>query len=412
MGKMVASVKKALACPPSAQTESPAEMIVQKENLEIISCSNIVLHVRTSVADGFLSECRRHLPIREYVERFVDDYFALFCIADEEAASDRSLIWNMLENPADFEKFILIGKQSPHHDSPYSRYLLTGDGEEVGLHLFNADEAQRIRIRRFVERYVWPQLTAYFSNSDAKVGQYHCRTTAKVLATEAMARLIGLEDAIPHARYTKLVVSDVGNRMIFGNFMEKARGICAMDIPGCQRRTIITPDFQRAMLNMNLLDVICHEQDHSPNNYNAVLDDDGFAVGVSVYDNNGVGTFALDSGIDYETYKKCSPFLRRDGTVNRPCLDKTVAESVLGLTRKNVAKTLSPYLSKPVIWCTWNRIAALQHAIKRSIAGNPKFLLDRDAFSELTIEDELSGHYGKTYLVSFLRDCQERESYR
>lgn len=412
MGKMVASIKKALSCPPSAQTESPAELIVQKESLEIISCSNIVLHVRTSVADGFLSECRMHLPIREYVERFVDDYFALFRIADEKAISDRSLVRNMLENPADFERFILIGKQSPHHNSPYRRYLLTDDGEEVGVRLVNADETQKIRIRHFIESYVWPQLTAYFVNSDVRMGQYHCRATAKVLATQAMAQLLGLENAVPHAQYTKLVVSDAEDRVIFGNFMEKAQGVCAMDIPGGQRRTIITPDFQRALLNMNLLDVICREQDHSPNNYNVVLNDDGFAVGVSVYDNNGVGTFALDSGIDYETYKKCSSFLRGDGTVNRPCLDKTVAESILGLTRKNVAKTLSPYLSKPVIWCTWNRIAALQRAIKKSSAGNPEFLLDRDGFSKSTIDNELSGYYGKTYLVSFLQDCLTRESYR
>ena len=200
--------------------------------------------------------------------------------------------------------------------------------------------------------------------------------------------------------------------VIFGNFMEKAHGICAMDIPGHQRRALLTPDFQRAMLNMNLLDVITHEQDHSPNNYNVVMDDSGLAAGISVYDNNGVGTFSMSIGIDYETYKRCSSFLRADGTVNRPCLDKTVANAVMLLTWKEVKDTLSPWLSKTAVWCTWNRIVALQRAIKRSIEINPDFLLDRESFAEESIEDELSGRYGKTYLVSFLQDCLEREKYR
>ena len=398
--------------PPCKQTGLKNELYVQKKNLEIISCSNIVLHVQTDQKDGYLSECRTHLPIREYVERFVDDYFALFRTADEKAASDQAVIRKMLENPTDFEKFTRIGKSSPYYDSPYRRYLQTNDSEVVGLHLFDADKDQISRIRHFTERYAWPQLTAYFTNSDAKMGTYHCYTTAKVLATEAMARLIGLEDLIPHAQYVKLVVTDAENRVIFGNFMEKAHGICAMDIPGHQRRALLTPDFQRAMLNMNLLDVITHEQDHSPNNYNVVMDDSGLAAGISVYDNNGVGTFSMSIGIDYETYKRCSSFLRADGTVNRPCLDKTVANAVMLLTWKEVKDTLSPWLSKTAVWCTWNRIVALQRAIKRSIEINPDFLLDRESFAEESIEDELSGRYGKTYLVSFLQDCLEREKYR
>ena len=359
-----------------------------------------------------MSECRTHLPIREYVERFVDDYFALFRTADEKAASDQAVIHKMLENPTDFEKFTRIGISSPYYDSPYRRYLQTNDSEAVGLHLFDADKDQISRIRHFTERYAWPQLTAYFTNSDAKMGTYHCYTTAKVLATEAMARLIGLEDMIPHAQYVKLVVTDAENRVIFGNFMEKAHGICAMDIPGQQRRALLTPDFQRAMLNMNLLDVITHEQDHSPNNYNVVMDDSGLAAGISVYDNNGVGTFSMSIGIDYETYKRCSSFLRADGTINRPCLDKRVAERILNLKWQDLYKALVSYVSKPIILCTWARIKALKRAIIRSLERDSGFLLSAEEFSERTIEMELDGMFGKTYLNSFLQDCLERAQYQ
>ena len=410
--QIATSFRKRLLSPPCKQTGLANELYVQKKNLEIISCSNIVLHVQTDQKDGYLSECRTHLPIREYVERFVDDYFALFRTADEKAASDQAVIRKMLENPTDFEKFTRIGISSPHYDSPYRRYLRTDNGEEVGLHLFDADEDQISRIRHFTERYAWPQLTAYFANSHTKMGTYHCQTTAKVLATEAMARLIGLDDMIPHAQYVKLVVSDAENRVIFGNFMDKARGICAMDIPGHQRRALLTPDFQRAMLNMNLLDVITHEQDHSPNNYNVVMDDSGLASGISVYDNNGVGTFSMNIGIDYETYKRCSSFLRADGTINRPCLDKRVAERILNLKWQDLYKALVYYVSKPIILCTWARIKALKRAIIRSLERDSGFLLSAEAFSERTIEMELDGTFGKTYLNSFLQDCLERSQYQ
>ena len=402
--------KGVLTSPPTSQTMMTRELSIRKENLEIISCSNIVLHIKTKDEDGFLSECRLHQPLREYVFRFIDDYFSCFCGNDSE--KDKQLIVESLQIPDNFARFTDIGTQSPYTDSPYRRYMQNDAADEIGINLSGADEKQKTRVRRFVERYAWPQLTAYYTHRRTPIGEYHCRTTAKVLATEAMAKLIGLGNTIPHAEYMKVIVTDANDLSMFGNYMQRAAGICAMDIPAQRRRTVITPEFQRAMLNMNLLDVICHEQDHSPNNYNVVCNEQGKAVGVSVYDNNGAGTFSLYSRIDYETYKKCSAFVSSDGTVNRPHLDKAVAEAVLGLSYRQISMELSPFLSRPVIWCTWRRLTTLRRAIRKSIESKEHFLLDYTEFTEQTIEDELSGTYGKTYLVSFLQDCQERASYR
>lgn len=393
-------------------TNTARTIALKKEYLQLISCSNIVIHVQTDFVDGYLSECRKHLPIAEYVNRFIDDYFSCFYSNTQEADADKKLILDSLQCRDNFLKFSSIGRQSPHADSAYRRFLQTDCGDEIGLDLSAADSVQIHRIRHFVERFVWPQLTAFYANSDLPTGTYHSRTSCKVLATEAMARLIGLEQTIPHAEYTRLCVTDAENRIIFGNLMVRAKGTCAMDIPANQRKSMITPEFQQSLLNMNLLDVICHELDHSPNNYNVVTDSQGNAIGVSVYDNNGLGTFSLNGCIDYETYKKCSSILNSDGTINRPCLDKTVVERILALRFRDVSSALSPFLRIPAVLFTWRRIVALKKALRKTIHQNPHFLLDDHSFSDKTIEDELSGAYGKTYLLSFLQDCLQREQYR
>lgn len=408
----IARIKKYISCPRSIRnTESVKMLSVQKENLQLISCSNVIVHIKTDEIDGYLCECGMHLPILQYIENFAHVYFSCFCDASEETNGDRKLIHDAIKNPDTLLKFSNIGRESPYVNSPYRRYLDTDDGEEIGLDLSSADEQQKRRIRHFVERYAWPQLVAYYANLSPS-GDHHVNSSNKVLATEAMARLIGLEHTIPHTEYVKVCVTDAGNCVLFGSFMEKAQGMCAMDIPPERRRAMLTPEFQRSLLNMNLLDVICHEMDHSPNNYNVVLNAAGNAVDVSVYDNNGLGTFSLNGSIDYQTYKKCSSIVNAEGRINRPCLDKAVVMSIMKLRFHNIYDTIYPFYKMPIILSTWKRIVKLKRAVRKSMCANPGLLLEEKYFSEETIQKELSGAYGKTYLLSFLQDCLYRAEYR
>ncbi len=408
----IAGIKKYLSCPkPIRNTGRVKTLSVQKENIQLVSCSNVIIHIKTDEIEGYLCECGIHLPILQYIENFAHVYFSCFCDVSEETTGDWKLIHEAIKNPDNLFKFSNIGRESPYANSPYRRYLDTDDGKEIGLDFSAADEQQKRRIRRFVERYAWPQLAAYYANLSLK-GGHHVNTSNKVLATEAMARLIGLEHTIPHAEYMKVCVTDADNCIIFGTFMEKAQGMCAMDIPPERRQAVLTPEFQRSLLNMNLLDIICHELDHSPNNYNVVLNAAGNAVDVSIYDNNGLGTFSLNSSIDYQTYKKCSSIVNTQGRINRPCLDKAVVMSIMNLRFRDVYDAIYPFYKMSIILCTWKRIVKLKRAIRKSMCANPGLLLEEKYFSKETIQKELSGVYGKTYLLSFLQDCLYRAEYR
>lgn len=344
------------------------------------------------------------MPLKKYVFSVLDDYCLIYNNIDKKLFED------IFGKKQYFQTFINIVKQGPYTNSIYAKYIKTGDAKLLGICINEDDIVQKRKIKHFVERFVWPELTAYYTNKYLRNNEYQTRTTSKVLATRAIACLLGIEDMIPYCEYITIKILGKKNKMLFGNFMEEAKGICGMDISIEDRKKMLTPEFQRRMMYMNILDVICHEQDHSPNNYNVIIEE-GKLVSLSIFDNNGVGTFSLNGNIDYETYKKCSSYLKEDGTINRPYIDKYIMERIERITKKDIKIALKPHLGMVAINCTWKRIVKLKKAIKATSQKRPGFIIDSQDFSNETLNEELSGKYGKTYLVSFLQDCSYRSSY-
>ena len=386
----------------------------EKKKIKYIGCSNAVYHLIN--LNGYFCECRKHSSEHEYVKRVVEDYFSVIRGDDEHVVNDMKVVLHSLSKPHNIKKFMAMGENRIGSMSACAEVIRTGDASLVGIEgdFTDTTAAWVQRIRRFIGRYAWCEVYAYHLNRFTRHNQYQNRIASRVLGTYAIAQLLGLHRIVPPVEYVFLIIDDLdehGQEPRLGTFMKAADGICAMDISYNTRRGRITPEFQNALLALNLLDAICHEGDHSPNNYNVVLDDEDMIVGVSAFDNNGISTFTVKSNVDFESYKGCSPFVR-NGYINRPHLDRSLADRVSMITRKQLQENLRDYLNVFQINSTWKRIIKIKKAIRKTSAENPDFLCAPEDLTCRTIEEELSGKYGKTYLLSFLNDCKARDQYK
>ena len=63
---------------------------------------------------------------------------------------------------------------------------------------------------------------------------------------------------------------------------------------------------------------------------------------------------------------------------------------------------MNSYLNTLQIFICWKRIKQLQKAFKNTIKIRPSFLLENQDWSNSTIEEELNGEYGETYLKALI----------
>lgn len=219
------------------------------------------------------------------------------------------------------------------------------------------------------------------------------------LATVKAGALLGIESIYPKNTVARL--TGLG----LGVLQEKARGETIMTYTKEQRFEMLTPNFQRRLNDFNLADAICYEADHSPNNYNVVLDESGMLEDISCFDNNGKGTFSCRSSVDFITYKGVSKLVLPNGLINRPHLSREMADKLDGISWRQTYRCLHGYLKIAPILFFYRRLVRVRKSVRNTAKMNPEFLLSCGEWNRKTIEEELSGVYGKTYLGSLVNDC-------
>lgn len=377
------------------------ELYCDKDSFKVISSSSVVLHVVTSELDGYFFECRKHTNIKKYVKSFIDDYFNIFCDDYPEKDADKEFIFKSLQNPQNFKKFISMGRKLYNLKSGCMEFLNTGNGAAIGLETTESELIKRLQ--KFVGEYAWCQLNSFYTNKYIGKNAFQNKEAAAALATYEISKLLGLEYMLPQANYITLNIDN--KKSLFGLFIKTAEGCSILPFNSDERKGKITPLLQRDLSSLNVLDVITHEQDHSPNNYNVVMDENGLVTGVSAFDNKGEGTFFLSESLDFQTFKYCSSFIKPDGLINRPYISKELFEQIKQITPEMLFKKLKGILNPLQIFFCWKRINNLTTTIEKTLTKQNKFLLlSTTDWSEKTVEDELSGDYGKTYLISFFSD--------
>lgn len=224
---------------------------------------------------------------------------------------------------------------------------------------------------------------------------------SRKLAYEALAKEFGLEEYIPHS---ELCVLETETKNCIGCFQEPSKGINIWNLPSEYRINMITPSFHMALTKMRLFDVVCHESDHSLNNYYPVSEQTGRFVSVSMFDNGGVGTFGKSPSISYPTFCGCVSLFSKDGHFTFPYQDKGLVGAINGISIIRLFRILLPYLDILSIYCTWIRIKKIRRIVKKDRECGSLKELASNQWSSKTIQEELSGKYGNTYLYSMVHD--------
>lgn len=221
--------------------------------------------------------------------------------------------------------------------------------------------------------------------------RYSFFAASKAAATQVVARQLHLTHLITPVSWCHLVVDD--GEELFGVLSPRAPGSRMLD-------TALepTPSLQRELICLNVLDVICHQPDHGPNNYNVATDGDGNCV-VCAFDNDNPQTFFPVISIR-GSLSGCKPLVDWKNRVQRPFMDRKLAENLQELNLKELRLMLKPYLNALQIAALNVRIRRINRAISKTEKTNSDFLKNASDWNTKSLAEEMSGEYARTYLTS------------
>lgn len=211
----------------------------------------------------------------------------------------------------------------------------------------------------------------------------------KSVASEIVAQELDLAHLVTPAKWCRL---QAGEQVYFGLLSPAAPGSRMVDTA-----VTATASLQRELLCLNVLDVICNQTDHGPNNYNVAVGEDGKYT-VCAFDNDNPQTFFPRFTVS-RSLAGCVPFVRAGNRIQRPYMDSTLAKDLRGLNEKKLRKRLKPYLNRLQIAAVCYRIRRLNCAIMQTQLERPDFLLEAENWNAQTVAEEINGKFGQTYLT-------------
>ena len=157
----------------------------------------------------------------------------------------------------------------------------------------------------------------------------------------------------------------------------------------------LTPKLQHDLNNLHILDVLCYQLDHGPNNFSIILKNNEIC-GICAFDNDANKTFSIKTNIDFSASWNSSP-LALNGIYNRPFLDQKIYALFIRTKRKDLRKSLTPFLSNLQILALEIRFKKLRKAMINAVKLGKTTLLSENDWTEKTLAVELNGSYGRTY---------------
>lgn len=353
----------------------------------ILNTSNNIVKMENDGKCLYFRECCKHLAKKEYFLQIINRYNLI----SEE-------VFNVELKEINLRKFFKIGNLANKTSVIWK--FLHGKDENIKKIGFRKDIANYdlMKIKRFMT-YAWSEVFSYNLNRGVKIGNYQIYNSSRSVATYELSKILGLDYLIPKTKYVRI------NNGSFGVVMDEAKGVSFDSFAPEIRYRYVSRNLQRDLINLNFLDIICHEKDHRPDNYNVVLHNDKVWA-ISVFDNDSPACLFPTSNISFSTYVGCSRFIDKKGRVNRPFLDKEVIEKFLSTKDFEYKKRLKKYLSSCQLFFLIKRVHKLKKCILKSMKKKSLILLSKSEWNDETIKTESLGCYGLTYLKLFASDWQ------
>lgn len=244
--------------------------------------------------------------------------------------------------------------------------------------------------------FVWCMRSAANKYQTLKFVRGKCYSyfhAVRAVGSYVVAEELGLSHMITRPCWCRLHISN--GQTLFGVLSESAPGERMKDT-----EPICDSSLQRELLNLNLLDVICNQPDHGPNNYNVCRQNGAYTV--CAFDNDNEQTFFPFFQIN-NSLSGCSPFINGNGILNRPGIDAETVNKLNDLNVKAFKRRLKPYLNGLQLLALDVRIKKLKKAFRNTCAIDDGFLQNTEDWDERILKKELSGVYGETYLTRAIR---------
>ena len=225
------------------------------------------------------------------------------------------------------------------------------------------------------------------------VGKNFFDSKIRNIATKRIAEILGLENIVINCQMATLEIAE--NPETDGCLSDDARGIDFFEFRKKLRNKNVLPSFINDLYNLEVLDCICTQTDRCPWNYSIITTQSGTPKHLVGYDND------LSFGI----YDDCSsfplwgssPLVNHEGQINRPHIDKNLANKILSLTDEQIEDNLFDILEPKYIKSTKNRVNQIKRAIQKSTKIKQNFLVDN--WEEVTTQQTRKP--ARTYLSVF-----------
>lgn len=340
----------------------------------------------------YFRECKKKLNKQSEVKRIVNAYFDEYIC--KENSKDKAILIKTLSNTDNLEKFMCAGFLW-NKDSYLSKYM-RGETDSTALGIPKGIAKKlKINLKDFF-LYASRKLVHRCISVDIKEGHLQSSLAVKELATYRLAKLLDIDSIIVKTDFVKLLTKH-GEKI--GVLTDQAIGTEFSKIDNVDLE--VDPKFQMALTNLQILDTITNEQDHSPENCFIEITNNRL-VGVTAFDNEG--GFGLGTNLQRGLcWNRTSALINKNNRINLPHVSKPLAEKILGTTDNNIKNALSDLLSKSQIDSCITRFNRLKSALYDTISENDTFLLENNEWSDDTVSEEISGKYGDTYFVYFLK---------
>ena len=249
----------------------------------------------------------------------------------------------------------------------------------------------------------------YFATQLAKIDKNSIISHRNV-ATSRMGDLLGIGNLVAKSKRAK--IKENGKQTRVGNLMDKAKGIPVFELETLKANNPklkfrITPNAQKELIALQVLDTICGQIDRNLGNYFISITQSGNIVNIDsiqAIDNDlAFGKLKLTASRDNN---QLPAFIDKDGNATLSHIDKDIAEKVLGLSPNTLKFIFADLLSSSEIDALIDRLEQVKLAIE-SNSQKQGFMLDNASWNETTLQDLSKGNNYVATLMGLINDLNK-----
>lgn len=371
-----------------ALEEKTPEVVVQRADVGLISeTTNNIIRINSTGVNGggkeyYFRRCRQHRNKREYYRELVEE----FCYWN--GINNFELLYSLVTDSKRFTRFWEMGIFNDPASNLY-RWYQNNDYKLIGLDEIRKSVSDNL-LHRFIE-YSWGEINVFKQNAYLRNNQFQTDNACKCLAYKAIADLLGYS-FVPSSKMIKLKLEQM---TYIGLLVDSCKGKSANNYTGDTIRNSISPKLQCKLLELNILDTICGEKDHAPNNYFLVMDEKNKCKEIQVFDNDSYFSFFPLLSTSFKSYSKCAPLVKNKQLM-RPYFPLETAQRLQALDGQDFKNALSGLVTNMQLKGILHRVRSINEALNN--VTDRKRLITQEEWNQATINKELMSQRGLTYL--------------